>query len=149
MNFDATVTVGNVVAVGAVLVSMLGVFIWYVGSNYFPSKGEVRALRKHVDEQVVLVRTDVETAVRKMENLMTKEIKQLNEISKERYDRQCSDFARLEATIVGALGDVREARDTARDAQNDAKNTKEMMNSGIERIEQSIQSLHARRREEI
>lgn len=148
MLFDATVTVGNVLVICGALVALLGGFIWYVGSNYFPSKAEMKALRAHVDARLAETRTDVESAVRKMENLITVEIKRFTDISKERYDRQVADFARLESTVIGALGDVREARDTARDARNIADNTKEMMLAGIAQINLSIQSLHSRRREE-
>lgn len=153
MNFDATVTLGNVVAAGVALTAVFSALVFYFGQRFFPTKPELDAIQKHVDEkiqhvdeQLVAVRTDVETAVRGMENLITKEIRNLTDISKERHDRQCGDFIRLETAVTTALGDVREARDTAREARAESANTKETMNAGIHRIEQAVERLANRPR---
>lgn len=146
LNFDATVTVGNVIAAGVALTAVFSALVWYFGSRFFPSKGEMVGLREHVDEQIAAARTDVETAVRGMENMITKEVKQLNEHGRERHEQTCRDFARLEGMLTSSIADVRQARDTAIDARAVAGNTKETLDKAVDRIERSVESLLNRQR---
>lgn len=147
MDFDATVTIGNVLTIVGLSFAVLSAIIWMVGSKYFPSKQDFQQLREHVAAQVVGTRTDVETAVRKMEVHLDKEIRTLTEVAKERFERQCADWSRLEAKLDAAVTDVREARDRAREADHRSVNTEKTMDAGITRLERAVETLLSRKRE--
>lgn len=148
MKLDATVTVGDLLTMGAALLALVSILVWYVGSKHFPDKAEMAALKEHVDGQVAVTRQDVNSAVGRMEVLITSQVKLLSEQGQERHTKLCEDMRRLEHTIGGAVEDGREARDTARDARWQADLAKQMaeqlqktLEAGITRMEQLVQAL--------
>lgn len=146
MSFDATVTVGDVLTMMGALCILFSVAIWVVGGKYFPTKTEAAELWKRVDQAMAATRTSVETAVGGMQNLLDEELARLRETEKERYERQCTDFARLERSLEGALADVREARDLSKAADTRSLNTEKTMDAGIHRIERALEGLANRPR---
>lgn len=146
MEFDATVTVGDVLTMMAALFALFSVAIWVVGGKYFPTKAEAADLWKRVDQAMAATRTSVETAVGGMQNLLDEELARLRDTEKERYERQCTDFERLEKAMHEVTADVREARDLARAADARSLGTEKTMDAGIVRIERAVEALANRPR---
>lgn len=158
MNFDASISIGDVLQLMGATMAVLTAVIMLVGSRVFVGRKEFRTnwrtLTEHIDEKNAEVRTAMQTDLGGMSNRITRELGGLEKQADERHTRVCDDLKRMELSIVAALGEARKANDNAvsalragERAELKAENTDKNVETARERQDRQIEALQNRRRE--
>lgn len=146
MNFDATVTIGDVLQILGVVFAILTGIVTLVGSRIF-------VLRRDFEKLAAAVRQSVQDTVGPMALRLERDFATSERHAEERHTRATKDFERIERQVVEALTVARAASDSAivairagERAELTAANAKEHAAEAAARAERQIESLNERRR---